>query len=896
MMQHRSKLLFSFALLTMATVQAAAAAAPPQGCTPDWMPAFGGSPGVSPIDPGIERMFVLDDGEGSGTLLHVGDAIQSAGGVAARGSARWNGSEWSSHSYLPLFMDSVKAGVMFDSGTGLTPHLLGRRATAPLVFNNCLARRNGAGWEVIDLTQPSGPIITDMVVYDPPGPQPADLYLSVSDFPGVLRFNGGSLVVPGTGVTCALFSGIVVRDLEVFDSGSGSELYACGSICGVGVGVPAQGLVKWNGSTWQAVGIGQISYPKKLAAFRNGTVPKLFATTGNALFECDGVNAVLSAAQPNAEILGLDVVTYGGVEQLIATGEFGLMGSTVADAVAAWDGSNWSGFGNGSQPTSFVPARCAASYVDASGVEKLYVGGSFANIGSVPANGFAAWDGQQWRPTDEGLNNTVRAITSFDDGNGAAIYVGGNFTKVGALSVSRVARHVNGQWQALGSGMNGTVLELLGHDDGSGPVLYAGGAFTQADGVTVNRLARWDGQAWTAMGPGFDSLVNCLAVFDSGFGPQLHVGGNFTSSGGVAMNRLARWDGSAWQPLGGGVDDEVLDLHIHDDGSGGGPALYVTGEFLNAGGMPMPRIARWNGSNFTPVGSGLQANGNSMVTFDDGTGPALYVGGASRILGGTSLQSLGERVARWNGSSWSAVGDDFGGVVRVLGVYDEGPGLGQQLLAGGRIGFYYFHRWNGADWTAAYQFQPQAEVWALGEHDAGTAGDVLLVGGAFSGSPAGDAYIAQLGGCSGCSTPQSYCTPSTSTNGCVSTLSAVGSASVSASSGFTLQCSGTEGQRNGVFFYGVNGPKASSWASASTSVLCVKGPVQRMPVLQSGGVDGQCDGVLSVDWLQHLSTHPQALGLPFSVGDGVWAQAWFRDSAAPAATNLSDGLRWTMCP
>jgi hypothetical protein len=39
-----------------------------------------------------------------------------------------------------------------------------------------------------------------------------------------------------------------------------------------------------------------------------------------------------------------------------------------------------------------------------------------------------------------------------------------------------------------------------------------------------------------------------------------------------------------------------------------------------------------------------------------------------------------------------------------------------------------------------------------------------------------------------------------------------------------------------------------------------------------------------------------ALGEPFSAGDMVWFQTWYRDPAASGTTNLSNGLQETLSP
>ena len=45
--------------------------------------------------------------------------------------------------------------------------------------------------------------------------------------------------------------------------------------------------------------------------------------------------------------------------------------------------------------------------------------------------------------------------------------------------------------------------------------------------------------------------VYALAVDASG---NLYAGGDFTTAGGVSANRIAKWDGSSWSALGSGMN------------------------------------------------------------------------------------------------------------------------------------------------------------------------------------------------------------------------------------------------------------------------------------------------------------------------------------------------------
>ncbi len=150
-----------------------------------------------------------------------------------------------------------------------------------------------------------------------------------------------------------------------------------------------------------------------------------------------------------------------------------------------------------------------------------------------------------------------------------------------------------------------------------------------------------------------------------------------------------------------------------------------------------------------------------------------------------------------------------------------------------------------------------------------------------------------LGACSAAAT---YCTSSTSTNGCVASIAANGLLSVAASAGCVLDVSSVEGQKQGLIFYGASGAVAFPWAPTSTSFFCVKSPTNRLALQNSGGTNGQCNGAFASDLRAHLAANPTALGNPLVAGAKLQAQAWFRDPPAPRTTNLSNAVEITACP
>jgi len=145
-----------------------------------------------------------------------------------------------------------------------------------------------------------------------------------------------------------------------------------------------------------------------------------------------------------------------------------------------------------------------------------------------------------------------------------------------------------------------------------------------------------------------------------------------------------------------------------------------------------------------------------------------------------------------------------------------------------------------------------------------------------------------------CGLPVSYCTPGTSASGCQATMSATGTPSASAPSGFTVMADDVEGQKDALFFYGTNGQQANSWGNG-TSYQCIVPPVTRAGLLSGNGNVGACDAAFAQDfnalWSANPSKNPGA-------GAAVNVQLWYRDpmNTSNQTTSLSDGLSFVVCP
>lgn len=269
--------------------------------------------------------------------------------------------------------------------------------------------------------------------------------------------------------------------------------------------------------------------------------------------------------------------------------------------------------------------------------QTLYVGGSFANVGILARNEFAAIDTETGLATalDAGVsggNNTVLAIGLSTDGQ--TLYLGGrDFTEVGGQVRSYFAEidattglatsfyptlssHVYAIGVADGQVLIGgsfgtettarhevaaidlTTYELTDFDpditgvvDGTvyalalspeGDVLYVGGNISAVNNDTIPRnnllsVHTSNGNA-TAFDPDLDYTVNALTV--SSDGTTVYAGGGFSSvnDGGVNQPYLAAFNattGVADEAFIPVVDGEVYSLVLSSDGQ----TLYGAGGF-----------------------------------------------------------------------------------------------------------------------------------------------------------------------------------------------------------------------------------------------------------------------------------------------------------------------------
>jgi hypothetical protein len=215
----------------------------------------------------------------------------------------------------------------------------------------------------------------------------------------------------------------------------------------------------------------------------------------------------------------------------------------------------------------------------------------------------------------------------------------------------------------------------------SGSDLYAGGFFTTAGGTAANNIAKWNGTSWSPLGSGIAGTtypyVYALAVS----GSNLYVGGAFTTAGGTSANYIAKWNGTNWSPLGSGVTRTGSPPYVYALAVAGSN-LYAGGAFLAAGSTPAYAIAKWDGSSWSALGEGM----NGFVYALAASGSDVYAGGDFTGAGGTSANYMVNHIAKWNGSSWSPLGSGMDFAVQALAVSANHLYAGGWFsIAGGKV-------------------------------------------------------------------------------------------------------------------------------------------------------------------------------------------------------------------
>jgi len=343
--------------------------------------------------------------------------------------------------------------------------------------------------------------------------------------------------------------------LSLYADSANNVLYAGGEFTTVD-GVTVNGIAKWDGTKWSAMGDGF-----------GGSSPYVFWITKYK-------------------------------NEIYAGGPFTVSGADTMNGIAKWNGTKWEAVGGS---MTFPSISTSQHYVAAMYEfnNELYVGGYFDSVGTINAKNIAKWNGTTWSHVGTETNDAILVIKSHNN----ELYIGGFFVFAAPMGFQyRIAKLNGNTFETVGSKGLGDAstrwsVETIVNYKGE---LYAGGYFNvlESGSVTANHIAKWDGTSWSVvkgLGSGVASTsvnpVRSLVEYNG----LLYVGGQFFAAGQVAAPNLATWDGANWKNADLGTDGIINSMTVWNGN------LVVAGGFTKAGGQDHQYIVKFNDA--TGVGS-----------------------------------------------------------------------------------------------------------------------------------------------------------------------------------------------------------------------------------------------------------------------------------------------------
>lgn len=419
----------------------------------------------------------------------------------------------------------------------------------------------------------------------------------------------------------------------------------------------------------------------------NGTAKKWYSLgTGAGTRPGDGVHAIVIDG-----------------DSLYAGGYFDIAGGNICNHIARYglNDTTWRRLGSAQssgiavQPGAGQAPRVRALAIDG---DYLYVGGRFDSAAGTSAHNTARWNisGNAWSEVGTAIGDPSTYSVTALGVVGEELYVGSR--DYPATSDARNAPYLmrwhltGGGWVPVGAGVNDSVL-VIAVDNGR---LYVGGAFSRGGTVAVNGVAAWDASTslWSGLHatPGFapNNTVHAMARL----GTDIYVGGDFIVAGDTTVNRIAKFDGTRWTPLGSGLNGRVLAIAVS------GTKVYVGGLFTRAGSTDALNVAVWDGTTqqWGTLGNGVNGEVSSIAV----DGNNVYIGGSFTVAGSADAN----KVALWNGTAWSALGtgDENGvtGTVKAVALVDGDLYVGGNIFKAGTVSVDFIARWNRttSSWSA----------------------------------------------------------------------------------------------------------------------------------------------------------------------------------------------------
>jgi trimeric autotransporter adhesin len=256
----------------------------------------------------------------------------------------------------------------------------------------------------------------------------------------------------------------------------------------------------------------------------------------------------------------------------------------------------------------------------------------------------------------------------------------------------------------------------------------------QVDG----KLARWDGERWIGLGDKLPSPPAAIAAI----GEDLYVAGEFESIGGKNIAGVAKWSGATgqWSAVGSGVGPRepignetsptASDIAVVSN------TVYIAGEFTTVDGAEIYHAARFNGTSWSALGNGFYnepiGRNGEVSTIDALPDGRVLIGGKfthfyTNPTGNAITAARG--VALWNPQNnalESAGGLSADAVVNDILATDDGFLVGGAFQTAGGVTVNGIAAWSASGWRAFGAGLGNGAVNAIARR-----GTIIMVGGSF---------------------------------------------------------------------------------------------------------------------------------------------------------------------
>ena len=602
-----------------------------------------------------------------------------------------------------------------------------------------------------------------------PADSPLPIRLTQSDWQsmGTGLSAPNNLLTPGRGWT--------ITEWDPDGVGSQPSSIVIGGYFGYVSGQLIRNVARWTGSSWTGVGVdpnnilssGSLALVE--ASLGVGEAPTLFSHQGYsscpaALVEGSWTywptGTACGPEGDSSDATAIWVAASQGIPERLWAG--GRVTEDDAPLHYLQKGSDWSGVAGFAGLNNSVIVR-GSVILDLGGLrsDPVFVG-QFAHTSSSAARGIVAFSDligvSVHGMLEPEMNAAVYRVLAGPENRQWAVIRVQEYSPVGASAI--VARSPEGNW-SRSAFADGIVYDIVANSPLSQGSILAGGAFNRIGGREAAHLATWsEDNGWQPFpAPPLNGPVRDIAVGVGEFDGHIIVAGDFTSDGQKVLKRIARWDGVEWQPFGSGLSDSAYCIELRDEG--GQMAVYIGGQFEVAGGHLSPLIAKWKCGQWTPMNAAAapapqteEDRGGSYIDrvldlefFDDGSGERLFAAGSFNQLGGV----IAERIASWDGAAWSAVGGGLSHPAHALAVMFDGSA--ERLYVGGEFEtageFFALHiaAWNGQTWSPVGA-GVDGPVYALARQNSDSTPESLLVGGAFDNADGLPSFlVARFDGC-----------------------------------------------------------------------------------------------------------------------------------------------------